>query len=291
MNISFVIVSYKSFHLIEKHIQSIPRENEIIIIENSLDKDVKYKFEKLYSNVQVVIPQSNLGYGKALNLGLQIAKSNFVMCMVSDIKIEKKCLIGISEILNKFNDFSILSPTYINENIYKNYTMGKNNQQSEKNKNILNFSLKQVDEVDGAILIINKKKFADNNVLDENIFLYFENVDLCFRVKKNNEKIYIIENLKFEHFGMQSSHPTYQNEVLRSRNWHYCWSKFYFYKKHYSYLKAFQKTLPNLVRSIRFCIYYKLKNDDNNFQLHKHELLGLLNAYALRNSSYRPKIN
>ena len=43
MNISFVIVSFKSFHLIEKHIQSIPSENEIIIIENSLDMDVKKK--------------------------------------------------------------------------------------------------------------------------------------------------------------------------------------------------------------------------------------------------------
>ena len=76
MNISFVIVSYKSFHLIEKHIINIPKENEIIIIENSLDKNVKSKFEKLYSNVQVIIPQTNLGYGKALNLGLQKAKNN-----------------------------------------------------------------------------------------------------------------------------------------------------------------------------------------------------------------------
>ena len=81
MNISFVIVSFKSFHLIEKHIQSIPSESEIIIIENSLDMDVKKKFEKLYSNVQVIIPKNNLGYGKGLNLGLQKAKNNFVMCM------------------------------------------------------------------------------------------------------------------------------------------------------------------------------------------------------------------
>ena len=291
MNISFVIVSYKSFHLIEKHIQSIPRENEIIIIENSLDKEAKNKFEKLYSNVRVVIPKSNLGYGKGLNLGLQIAKSNFVMCMVSDIKIEKKCLIGISEILNNFNDFSILSPTYIDENIHRNYTIKKNSEQREKNKNILNFSLKQVDEVDGAILIINKKKFIDNNILDENFFLYFENVDLCFRVKKSKEKMYIIENLKFEHFGMQSSHKIYQNEVLKSRNWHYCWSKFYFYRKHYSYFKALQKTFPNLIRSIRLCIYYKFKKDEEKFQLHKYEILGLINAYALRSSFYRPNVN
>jgi len=291
MNISFVIVSFKSFHLIEKHIQSIPSESEIIIIENSLDMDVKKKFEKLYSNVQVIIPKNNLGYGKGLNLGLQKAKNNFVMCMVSDIKIEKECIIEISNILKEFNDFSIISPTYVNENIHKNYTIKKNDNLLQENKNILKYSLKEVDEIDGAILILNKEKFKTNEILDEKIFLYFENVDLCFRVKKSKEKMYIIENLKFEHFGLQSSHKKYQNEVLKSRNWHYCWSKFYFYRKHYSYLKALQKTLPNLIRSIRLCIYYKIKKDEENFELHKYEILGLINAYALRSSFYRPNIS
>ena len=41
------------------------------------------------------------------------------MCMVSDIKIEKECIIEISNILKEFNDFSIISPTYVNENIHK----------------------------------------------------------------------------------------------------------------------------------------------------------------------------
>ena len=68
MNLSIVIVSFKSFHLIEKHIQSIGNNNQVIVIENSLDKNLKEKLEKLYSNVEVIIPENNLGYGTALNL-------------------------------------------------------------------------------------------------------------------------------------------------------------------------------------------------------------------------------
>jgi N-acetylglucosaminyl-diphospho-decaprenol L-rhamnosyltransferase len=136
-------------------------------------------------------------------------------------------------------------------------------------------------------MIINKEKFVSKEIFDENIFLYFENTDLCLRVKKNNEKIYIIENLKFTHFGIKSSHPSFQKEVLKSRSWHFCWSKFYFYKKHFSYFFAFRKTLPNFIRAIKYCVYYKIKKDDFKFQLHKHELLGLLNAYFLKQSSYR----
>ena len=188
MNISFVIVSYKSFHLLEKHIISIPKENEIIIIENSLDINVKSKFETLYSNVKVIIPQNNLGYAKALNLGLHKAKNNFVMCMVSDVNIKKECLVGISKILDLFEDFAILAPTYSNESIHKNYTLQKEINHNIRDKKILNFSLKPVDEIDGAILIINKKKFKRRNILDENIFLYFENVDLCFSLKKMEKK-------------------------------------------------------------------------------------------------------
>ena len=125
----------------------------------------------------------------------------------------------------------------------------------------------------------------------EKIFLYFENIDLCMRLRKNNKRLYVVENLKFDHFGKQSSHPNFQKQTLICRNWHYCWSKFYLYHKHHNYFIAFRKTLPNLIRSIKLCIYYKIKNDDYNFQLHKSELSGLINAYLLKSSFYRPNIS
>ena len=80
MDLSIVIVSFKSFHLIEKHIRLIENKHQIIIVENSLDKELKEKLEKLYNNVEVIIPENNLGYGAALNLGIKQSKNNFVFC-------------------------------------------------------------------------------------------------------------------------------------------------------------------------------------------------------------------
>jgi len=285
MNLSFVIVSFKSFHLVEKIIENIPRENEVIIIENSLDTNLKKKIEKSYHNVQVVVPKKNLGYGGGLNLGINKSKNKNVMCMVADISFKKECILEILNILDIFSDFSILTPGYPDEGIYKNYPLNKS--KKIKSIRILNNSLKEVDEINGSIMIINKEKFTNKEIFDENIFLYFEDTDLCLRVKKNNEKIYIIENLKFSHHGQKSSHFLLQDEVLKSRSWHYCWSKFYFYKKHFSYFFAFRKTLPNFIKSIKYCVYYKIKKNNFKFQLHKHELLGLLNAYFLKKSSFR----
>ena len=82
MDFSVVIVSFKSFHLIEEHIKAIENKNQIIVIENSLDKNLKEKLEKSYSNVEVVIPKTNLGYGGALNLGIKKSNLNNYLCLI-----------------------------------------------------------------------------------------------------------------------------------------------------------------------------------------------------------------
>ncbi len=287
MNFTIVIVSYKSSHLIDQHLQTININNEVIIIENSLDLKLKEKIEKNYSNVKVIIPDTNLGYGAALNLGIKMAKNIFVMCIAADVNYDKKYLLDISVILSNFKKFTIISPTYLDESIHKNYSINENN---EKIK-VSNFMIREVDELDGANLIINKKMFNSDDFFDENFFLYYENVDLCLRLRKNGHKLYAIENLKFSHLGTKSSHPDFDKEILICRNWHYCWSKFYFYKKHFSYILAVRKTIPNLVRSLKFCIYFWYKKDDINLKLHKAELLGLLSAYTLKKSFYRPNTN
>ena len=61
--------------------------------------------------------------------------------MVADVSIDKECFINISDILNQFKEFSILSPTYFDESIYKNYTINNKEIATLKNKQISNFIL------------------------------------------------------------------------------------------------------------------------------------------------------
>ena len=126
MNFSIVIVSYNSAHLIEKLILSIPKDFEIIIIENSLDINLKDKLEKIYKNVQIIIPEKNLGVGKATNIGLKKSKNNFVFCLSPDVEISKECFVQILNIVHQFKDFTMLAPTYFDEKINKNYKFNKN---------------------------------------------------------------------------------------------------------------------------------------------------------------------
>ena len=288
MNFSIVIVTFKSEHLIENLIKSIPQSIEILIVENSLNSSLKLDLEKKYENTKVIIPPNNLGYAKALNLGVQSSKNNFVLCLVADVFFETQVFLKISEIINEFKNFAILAPTYKNEKIFKNYWPLENLQQNEiiiKNNNLF-----EVKDVDGAAFIINKETF-DDKIFDENFFLYFENTDMCLNVRKKGHKIFAIKNLKFIHSGMKSSNKKFEFEINKSRNWHYCWSKFYFYKKNFSYLYALKKILPNIYRSTTTIIRSIIQKDKNNYELAKAELSGSLRSLLLKDSTYRPKVN
>ena len=54
MSLTIVIVTFKSNHLIEKLIKSIPEKFKILIIENSLDKNLKNSLEHSFKNVEVL---------------------------------------------------------------------------------------------------------------------------------------------------------------------------------------------------------------------------------------------
>ena len=288
MNLSVIIVAFKSGHLLEKLILSIPKNYEITIIENSLDSEIKNKYEK-HENVKVIIPNENLGYGKSFNLGLQISKNNFTCFLSPDVSIPNGCFENIEKIIENIKDFTVLAPTYIDETTHKNYQI--KNRKFLTNLTIDKFKLLEVDEIDFAMAVINKPNIKNDKLMDENFFLYFESTDACIKLRKNNKKIYVIENLKFHHHGTESSDPKYSIDITISRNWHFSWSKFYLLKKHYGYFHGIRKTIPNFIRALKMCLIFILKKDKENFKIHKATLSGLISSYFLKKSVYRPLKN
>ena len=102
-----------------------------------------------------------------------------------------------------------------------------------------------------------------------------------------NKHIYLIEDTSVEHIGTSSINPGFELKSRICRNWHYCWSKFYFYKKHYNYFYALRKTFPNLKRSIINYIKNKIKKDNDKALVHKAEFQGMIASYLLKKPYYR----
>ena len=91
-NITFVIVSFKSDHIIEKCIKSINSEIKIIIVENSNNVHVKDYLESKFLNVEVIIAKENLGYGRGNNLGISKINTQYAFILNPDAALEESSL-------------------------------------------------------------------------------------------------------------------------------------------------------------------------------------------------------
>jgi len=148
----------------------------------------------------------------------------------------------------------------------------------------------KVKSIDGYSMLLNFTKIKmikDFNFFDENFFLYLENDDLCLRLTRLNENIYIIPKSKINHLGGKTVDPKYKYEIELSRNWHWMWSKFYYNKKHSGFLLSTIKIFPNFLSAIIKYIFYLLLFKNQKRNIYKMRLLGIINAIIGKKSFYR----
>ena len=284
-NLSVIIVSYKSDHVIENCITSINSEIEIVVIDNSNNDKFKDKIETKYKNVKCILSKENLGMGGGNNLGIKNVKKDFALILNPDVALENNSMNELMVASKEIGNFGIISPISSKDE-YPNYTL-------KKDHNFDTDKPFKVKSVDGYAMLLNLKKLKkiDNfNFFDENFFLYLENDDLCKRLTEKNENIYIIPKSKIHHLGGRAVDPKYKNEIEYLRNWHWMWSKFYFNKKHYGFLIAFLKVSNNLISAkIRF-FYYLITFNSFKRKIYQMRILGLISSMIGKNSYYRPKI-
>ena len=181
-NLTFIIVTFKSEHIIHECIKSLPKNSKIIVVDNSNNQEFKRNLEEKYPTI-IVIVQENSGMGAANNKGIVLCETDYAFVMNPDVKLHNNTLQEMINFSSNNNDYCILAPIS-DDAKYPNYkTMFKN---TINNK----LDYLNVDSVDGFAMLLNKSKFKDNLYFDENFFLYLENDDLCLR-KKKKTTIYI----------------------------------------------------------------------------------------------------
>ena len=284
-NLSVIIVSFKSEHVIEDCINSIGREIEIIIIDNSNNDDFKKKIESKYQNVRCILSKHNLGMGAGNNLGIKNVNKDFALILNPDVILESNSMKEIFTATSEINDFGIIAPIS-NKEKYPNYILKKGHDFDP----IKPFKVKSVDGYAMFLNLKRLKKLSNFNFFDENFFLYLENEDLCKRLTESNENIYVIPKSTINHLGGKAVDPKHTNEIEYLRNWHWMWSKFYFNKKHYGYLIALLKTLKNLISAKIKFFYYLITLNTFKRKIYQMRLLGLVNSMIGKNSYYRPKL-
>jgi GT2 family glycosyltransferase len=275
-NITFVIVSFKSGHIIEKCIKSIKPDIKIIIIENSDNIYIKNYLENKFPNVKVIIAKENLGYGKGNNLGISKVNTQYAFILNPDVILEENCLTELYRAqLILQDDFSILAPNHLNN--YGFFLSKHNNSKKE---------IMEVDYVKGFAMLINLKKIIYKEIFDENFFLFLEEIDLCKRIKNNGGKIFVIQKSKVKHLARQASGDGLNIELCR--NWHWMWSLYYYNYKHYGILTAYRVIIGKFFSSIFKLFFCLLFFNKKKILIHYYRLNGLFNAISKKPAWLRP---
>ena len=275
-NITFVIVSFRSSHIIEKCIKSINPKIKIIIVENSNNIQVKDYLENKFLNVKVILAKKNLGYGTGNNLGISKVDTQYAFILNPDAILEENSLEKFykAQFFLK-DDFTILAP-----NLFNNYGYFFNS-----NKNI-DKEILEVDYVKGFAMLINLKKIHPKDLFDENFFLFLEEIDLCKRIKQSGGKIFVIQNSKIHHLGKQASENILNIELCR--NWHWMWSLFYYNYKHFGIITAYRVAIIRFFSSIFKLFFSFVFFNKKKILIHYYRINGLFNAFLRRPSWLRP---
>ena len=277
-DITLLLLTHKSKKLAIEYVKNLYRKFRIIIVDNSNDIELKDYMKKNFPEITVKLIENN-GYGHAINFGSKFVKSKYFLASNPDLQgINEDSLMKFLNAAIKLKDkFSTIGPRYENVN-------PKTLVQSD-----LNYEISEIKVISGACMFFNKKNFDLIGGFDENFFLYFEENDFCLRAFPIN-KNYQINSIKVNHdAGNSVSTKTEEERELHKnfRTWHFMWSKFYFYKKKYSFLIAFFYFLPILLRLLIRIFFHSIVNDKKNSQKYKARLSGLINSILGNKSSYR----
>ena len=207
--ISIIIINFRQKAFLEKCIDSIylnfkSYPFEVIVVNNSPEEKLFFNNIK-YPDLKV-IENTNKGYSHANNLGAGISKGEYLLFLNADTEIKSDFLM---ELINNFKDMNfgaaglkLFNPdntfqlSFWKENNFLNEIENKKEEEkfrekdSEyiKNKERLYSDIKEVDWVSGAAIFIRKDIFNKTGGFDEDYFLFYEDADICKRLKDRGLK-------------------------------------------------------------------------------------------------------
>jgi len=253
IDISIVIVNFNTGGLLLKCVNSIVNnmlhhKYEIILVDNNSSDHSVRLIKNNFPDITVIANRENVGFAKANNQGIKIGRGRYYLLLNPDTVVLPQAIDSIISYLDANRDIGILGPKLLRSNLssqpsVKNFPSPKGEflQCIFLDKIIPTFITEKLsdipvdlnkpaeaDWVTGACLAIKKQVIEDIGFLDEHFFLYYEEVDFCYRAKKSGWKIFFYPQAKVIHIGGQSTEKNLSSSLIEGYK-----SKLYFLKKHY----------------------------------------------------------
>ena len=235
IDVSVIIVNYNVKDLLVNCVTSILSSSgdlniELIVVDNnSFDGSVeqlKYKFPD-NNAVKIIESRVNLGFGKANNLGVKSARGKYLLLLNPDTVVQEDTIEKTIKFYEENPKAGAVSCKLVLPNgkldlacrrsfpkpsvaIYRILGLSK---LFPRSKTFAGYNLTYLDEnqtyeveaICGAFMMIRKDIYEEVGGFDEDYFMYGEDLDLCFRIKKAGYKVFYYSGTSTIHFKGEST--------------------------------------------------------------------------------------
>jgi len=247
--LTIIIVLYEEEkNLVFQCLENI-KNFKIIIVDNAANMFLKKNIEEKYKIYKYILNKKNCGFTKAANQAIKQCDTKYILNLNADCFIKNEDVLKLIKSHKQYKNCFITTPTFYDKESKLSYNAGFF---AEKNyeKDILNLEGDVcVETVLGTAILFKKADIFELGLLDENFFMYYEDDDLCRRIKQKKMSVIQIFDAKAQHVHGQIKVKNFLKRIF-IRNYHFTYDELYYYfkiSKHHEKYKYLKKKLPNYI--------------------------------------------
>ncbi len=232
-NLSVIIVNFNAGIFLYECLKSLidsksDLDLDIWVVDNASTDDSLAKVKKDFPKIHFIENSENIGYGAANNIALRQIKNEFILLLNPDCYVTNQTLSEMLKFMHESEGVGAATckvekldgsidlashrgfPTPWAAFLYYVFKNDKLYHLTDRDMDILH----EVDAIAGAFFITRKSVLDKIGLFDEDYFLYAEDLDLCFRMKKAGFKVMYVPNVKvLHHKGISSGIKAHSQEL------------------------------------------------------------------------------
>lgn len=223
--VSVIVTNWNGVEWLERCLKSLVAQTypnfEVIVVDNASTDGSKDKIKKFFPKIKIIENKKNYGFPKAVNIGINNSKGDYIIFMNNDTWVEPDFIERICEfyIGNNYDVVAPLEDRYGKQKDNKYNTtidlLGSPAYYLPKYKKDKLFYLC------GVCIFCTKKTYRDTLGMDGDFFLYFEDADWFWRLSLFGKRFTYIDSVPIYHSGASSSNEgliKYKTFLLRNKN-------------------------------------------------------------------------
>ena len=213
--VNILILNWNGINVLEECIHSILKSDYsnflITVIDNGSTDDSLNILNDKFPNIDIIEISQSLGYAKGYNYAfnkIKNLKDDFYLILNNDTVVKKDTISKLVNAMEYYGAGNIYGPKIINQNNKKIWYCGGEinpiNGQTfhvgiNKIETLTKYKTTETGYVSGCCMLISKETINYLGGFDERFNMYYEDVDLCLRLKDNNKKCYFIAESTIYH--------------------------------------------------------------------------------------------